>query len=67
MVVQKIENTNIHVCEQCKLRFVCFTNRDAENCVEEVSKLSEDEIKKIHIARAKEQGHYFPKPTAGAG
>uniref|UniRef100_A0A6M3LAM9 Uncharacterized protein n=1 Tax=viral metagenome TaxID=1070528 RepID=A0A6M3LAM9_9ZZZZ len=67
MVVPKLGNTNVHVCEQCKLRFYCFTNRDAENCMEEVGKLSDEEIKKIHIARAKEQGHHFPGEPAVAG
>ena len=62
----KIENVDNAVCDACHLRFLCYTNRNSicmltnnlEKDDSEFSKLDREAIKKMHIMKAKKQGHY---------
>ena len=40
-------------CESCQFKFLCYTTRG--DLV-----LDEDYVRKLQIARAKKQGHYYP-------
>jgi len=66
-----LERTDSNVCKKCRLRFLCYTNRGYYNglCNPDNFDLSEDEIKQIHIEKAKKQGRYFPteESTTDAG
>lgn len=56
-----INNIEISVCEVCKNRFVCFTKREntINDCIDFVSNFTDDERKRVFIAKAKRQGHYL--------
>ena len=62
MEALNIEQVDKAICDACPLRFLCYTNRNYYCLLtadDEWLKLANEAIKKMHIAKAKKQGHYF--------
>jgi hypothetical protein len=75
MEAVRIEKVDKVICDNCHLRFKCYTERKtvcglfSPISSEEIEfdRLSDEDVKKMHIAKAKRQGHYFPVEPADAG
>lgn len=61
MEVLRIENVDNTICDACPLRFKCYTDRRSHcELSNKFERLTEDEIRRMQVAKAKKQGHYFP-------
>lgn len=67
MEAVRINKVDKVICDHCHLRFKCYTNRNAVcglfNSISEerieFDRLSDEDVKRMHIAKAKKQGHYL--------